>query len=606
MTGKKNRDNLLNLGRFFQKIRVGRGLTLQEVSGEWSAATLSRFERGELDISTQKMLELMTRVGIDELDFLEFYEANPSNFPLELQELIQMNNVGELERRKLGFTAAHPRQNSMTELARILFEAGQHWPDPNYRFSEKDEQILADRLAVPEHFSILELEIFKAIVGPASHELLTLLWHRTQRLKKDWWQHREMQVLLLWLGAIMDHDMTLVDRLETDLDVWFTNYRMNTRMVEFMPNWQYGHVVARWLRHPTVHNENKVHHIIADLRTMGVETDARWFELMLARTRGSQIFHSLNLIDHPKQLKLARTAGEVVRNRRQYLGVSRSDVAVAVSESSLGRFENGRTQLSAASMLQLCGDLALLPSQILTLPNRIDEHIPGEISLRSVFRQVTQIQTFGGNNDDILNLIHQFTTQLPGMPKSIVVIQNFVLRSAAGVEPNSDEEMRQQALQILVRLLQMNNWGALETHATEELTTWLSPEQLTMLFEKGKRVILKHPLTVGIDYYFSGLSKAIAQVVDHYSPNVGRTMLAQFKWVLTIPDPTPMRWQAAGTWYLANYVLAPTTANKNLVERYVHASLRVGHPDAIDHLKKLWLKRVPENFINDCVTAYRE
>ncbi|MEN2663038.1 helix-turn-helix transcriptional regulator, partial [Lacticaseibacillus paracasei] len=52
MTGKKNRDNLLNLGRFFQKIRVGRGLTLQEVSGEWSAATLSRFERGELDIST--------------------------------------------------------------------------------------------------------------------------------------------------------------------------------------------------------------------------------------------------------------------------------------------------------------------------------------------------------------------------------------------------------------------------------------------------------------------------------------------------------------------------------------------------------------------------
>ena len=103
MTMKHTSDNLLDLGRFFHERRGGRGLTLQEVSGEWSAATLSRFERGELDISTQKMLELMTMIGIDELDLLEFYEANPVNFPLQLQDLTQLNDVGELERRKAGF-----------------------------------------------------------------------------------------------------------------------------------------------------------------------------------------------------------------------------------------------------------------------------------------------------------------------------------------------------------------------------------------------------------------------------------------------------------------------------------------------------------------------
>ena len=95
MTMKHTSDNLLDLGRFFHERRVGRGLTLQEVSGEWSAATLSRFERGELDISTQKMLELMTRIGIDELDLLEFYEANPVNFPLQLQDLT-LRNTGQM------------------------------------------------------------------------------------------------------------------------------------------------------------------------------------------------------------------------------------------------------------------------------------------------------------------------------------------------------------------------------------------------------------------------------------------------------------------------------------------------------------------------------
>lgn len=605
MTMKHTSDNLLDLGRFFHERRVGRGLTLQEVSGEWSAATLSRFERGELDISTQKMLELMTMIGIDELDLLEFYEANPVNFPLQLQDLTQLNDVGELERRKAGFFAAHPKRNSMTELARILFEAAQHWPDPEFRFSDEDEQILADRLAVPERFSLLELELYKAIVGPASHELLVLLWQRAQSLQKDWWQFREVIELMLWLGALMDRDMDLVNGLEDELKNWFMPQQGRTRLVEFMPNWQFGRSTAHWLRHPSASNKNKTQQIINELRRMDVEVDARWFELMLAHTSEGRVHHNLKLKDHPKQLTVAHTAGEVVKFQREYLGVSRADLVMDASVTSLRRFENGQTQLSASSMLQLCGELALVPSQILTLPNQIDEHTPGEISLRAVFRQIKQHKTFGKNEADILTLIQRFTTQFPDMPASLVATQRFVLKVTAGFASHTDEKMHKQASLILARLLQMNHWGSLETHASEELANWLTPDQLVMLYEQGRRVILNHPLTVGVDYYFSGLNQAIAQVVDHYSLTVGRSFVTQFKWVLTIPDATPMRWQAAGTWYLANYLLEPTITNKTLVERYVHASLRVGHPDAIDNLKKLWVKRLPEDFINNFVLNYK-
>ncbi|MFT8774721.1 hypothetical protein [Lacticaseibacillus paracasei] len=39
----------------------------------------------------------------------------------------------------------------------------------------------------------------------------------------------------------------------------------------------------------------------------------------------------------------------------------------------------------------------------------------------------------------------------------------------------------------------------LETHASEELANWLTPDQSVMLYEQGRRVILNHPITMGID-----------------------------------------------------------------------------------------------------------
>ena len=63
----------------------------------------------------------------------------------------------------------------------------------------------------------------------------------------------------------------------------------------------------------------------------------------------------------------------------------------------------------------------------------------------------------------------------------------------------SDAAIPKQATLILARLLQMNHWRMLETHASEELADWLTPDQSVMLYEQGRRVILNHPITMGID-----------------------------------------------------------------------------------------------------------
>ncbi len=73
----------------------------------------------------------------------------------------------------------------MTKLASVLFDAGIHWPEAKYHFDAEAEQIIADRLTIPENLTPFEWEIQEAIMGPASHELLMLLWYRTDRMKHN-------------------------------------------------------------------------------------------------------------------------------------------------------------------------------------------------------------------------------------------------------------------------------------------------------------------------------------------------------------------------------------------------------------------------------------
>ncbi|MDG3062288.1 helix-turn-helix domain-containing protein [Lacticaseibacillus casei] len=599
---------LKRLGQYFRNRRVGRGLTLKDVSGNLSEATISRFERGELDISTGKALALMVRLGIDEYDLLTLYDSDPINFPLSLQEPIQMSDFRILNQREKAFFLAHPNQNEMTALARILFEAGKWWPDAHYRLTAEEEQMIADRMAVPERFDLLGLELYKAIVGPASHELLLLLRQRAKRVQSDWRALSFMQLLMLWLGALMNRDMALATVIETDLKPIIKQYHDTAQVIEFYPNWQYGLAVKRWLQAPTVANVARIQQIITDLRERNVETDARWFELMFARTQAGSVHHNPALKDRPKKIVLSRTGGEILKTRREYLGLTRADLKNILSVTALRRFESGQTQLSFGTWVRLCGELALVPSQVLSLPNQLDakhSRVPGSISLRATFKQVANIPMGSAHDIEAEKVIARFNGQLPELPKSILDTQQFILRSAAHLAPPTGVEMQKEASIILSHLLSMNEWGSLETHASAELVRWLQPAQLVMLFQKARRVIGKHPwTTVGVNYIFDGLNRAILQVVTEQPHDVGCSFLSEFKWLLTIGNPSPMRWQAMGSWLIGRYVTAPSSVSEEAVMHYVDQSLRVGHPDAIDKLKVLWHDELPTNFLDSFVRKF--
>jgi transcriptional regulator with XRE-family HTH domain len=59
-----NLNEQLSLGEFFRQMRVGQHVTLKQAAGSWSSSALSRFERGETDISVDRALDVMHNLGM--------------------------------------------------------------------------------------------------------------------------------------------------------------------------------------------------------------------------------------------------------------------------------------------------------------------------------------------------------------------------------------------------------------------------------------------------------------------------------------------------------------------------------------------------------------
>ncbi|WP_054749970.1 helix-turn-helix domain-containing protein [Lacticaseibacillus thailandensis] len=326
-----------------------------------------------------------------------------------------------------------------------------------------------------------------------------------------------MQLLMIWLGALMDRDMDLADAIAPELTSSFKVPRVKAALTEFLPNWQFGQAVYRWLHVPTADNSQRVVKIIQALRDLGVETDAHWFELMFNRVQVGKVYHNQHLVDHGVHIQHGDTAAAVVHNRRLQLHLSIREVARASSTSAIRRFESGQTRLSFGSLVRLTGELGLLVSQVLATPVPAGDGSPALLTLRTTFKRVN-----GLDRARALPIIEQFLQQQPYMPQKTERAERLILLAATKQGLVDDAETQQEATELAKGMLQMNLWGSLETHATIPLATILPPAQLSLLFKKGWRVLARHPYTVGANYYFWGMSDAIRRIVRNFDAEAAK------------------------------------------------------------------------------------
>lgn len=582
---------LEKLGAFFRATRLRRGLTLDEAGDGWSAATLSRFERGIIDIGSDRAITLMLRLGMNEKDLLELTEPNLANFPLNMQDAIQMNDRETISARYAAYQAAHPQETSVTKLAKVLFEAGLHWPDADYRLSVAGEQIVANRLSIPERFNLMEAEVLKAIAGPASHELLELLWTRTKRIPDDWRQVSEMQVLLIWLGALMNRDMELVDAIEPELQQFFTEWAKRPYIVEFYPNWHYGRRVAAWLRNPSSENRAAVEATIAALTNAGIVTDARWFQLMFARTQNGAVHHNDELVDKMLPLVTNDTAGAVMRARRKHLGLTVLDFKGIAAAATISRFEKNHNQMGFGALVEICAELCMLPSQVLVKLRQDEHNGNGTLTLAAATVEIDQTD---GNREAAAAVVAKFMAQFAEYSPKIAEKQQFVLRNRAGLGEEYRAEMFEAAPRLLKRLLSMQQWATLELKLTAELVDWLDCQQVGELLAHARQMLAASAEPVEHASFYVAANKAIQRASDQCTDAACHDLVDQLSFLTADPAPYPEAWLATGSWYIAQYSAQPDEQHLAQVEKYIAQTLAIGHPDAAANVLRFGAGKLPD------------
>ncbi len=154
-----------NYGEVLKKLRKDRNYTLKQISsGEISISQISRFERGETDLSIGKFIFILNKIGITIDEFMVYARD------YEKYDVVQMmskvvkyyyeNSIEgfreliELNQNKL---KENP-DNSLYPLYIILFK-GFICKINKTKLSDKDLQKIIDHLFVTENWGILELQL---------------------------------------------------------------------------------------------------------------------------------------------------------------------------------------------------------------------------------------------------------------------------------------------------------------------------------------------------------------------------------------------------------------------------------------------------------------
>lgn len=584
------------LGEFFRQFRVERGLTLKEAAGDWSASLLSRFERGQADISADKAIGLMHRIGLEPQDWLLLPEQ-PDQFPMTLELAVITNDIAGLEQREEAYFDHQSRSTTMTRLARVLFRAGKHWPEPDFRLSSAEEQLLADILTLPENLTLFENELRAAYLAPASHELLLLLWQRSERMNHNVRKlYRVKLGLSLFLGAVVDHDEDLMATIQPELAAALAEYGELSEYDDVQSLRRLITLLSAWVQKPDQATAAMIDELIADTLASGAVSQARYFTLLYQRAHYGKPYHNPALVDHPSSIAGPLShAGNVLRGRRLYLQLSRQDIALDNDESTIRRFEEGKTQLSFGNLVRLSGKLAVLPQTLLqstglSVKKRLPLH-----NLWVVRTELTGLLNAGAELSEIQALLHQYQTEHLSDPQPMQAAARFVLQATAqGVLPNIDlDEMATEAHRLLHQFGRANHWGMFEALCAGPIIPYLDDEELSYFADQLRRVMSKQANFLGLEFCYEAVIAVLHRAVDDLPRDEAIRLAAKFKWLWAIDDDDPSHWHVLGTLTIVTAVLQPTPVNQATVHDFLNRAKRTGHGKVAEQLQQAWGNQLP-------------
>ena len=167
----------MTTGYLYKKIRLERGLRIADVAGEISVSTVSKFENGHSEISADKLIKLLNKLGMDTSEFFEILDqAHTSNaistntsqrrFVQTLRQLGLEQDIDGLKRFRSQFTnqfqKTHRKLNKLREI--IISSIIMDTQDAHKLLSLSDSKYVSDYLLERDIWYKLEYVLYSDCV----------------------------------------------------------------------------------------------------------------------------------------------------------------------------------------------------------------------------------------------------------------------------------------------------------------------------------------------------------------------------------------------------------------------------------------------------------
>ncbi|MBJ6745990.1 Rgg/GadR/MutR family transcriptional regulator [Streptococcus sp. 121] len=152
-------------GRVFKMIRNSKNLSIREVAGQdISAAQISRFEKGENDISLSKFMACLQRMDVLLGEFWNFYhvyyqEEDP-RVTIDFNQALLNKNTSYFLNLQANYEEKYKTERRASDRVMIsVVQVMLNRCDERYLISEKDKEVIADYLMGISDWCLFELWI---------------------------------------------------------------------------------------------------------------------------------------------------------------------------------------------------------------------------------------------------------------------------------------------------------------------------------------------------------------------------------------------------------------------------------------------------------------
>lgn len=175
-----------NFGKTFKMIRCNKGFSLVEAArGVVSTQFLSKFEKGEADITVNKLNGLLNNILISWSEFMNYHDGNNldqlDTLAAKLVEIIFSNDHYELDKQAENHMNLYKENGTIKDLHLAIMIKGVYYPHIGKKLSEEDIQIVSDFLKKIDDWYYYENFLFGSMVNNLPKEEIIMYYKRVAK-----------------------------------------------------------------------------------------------------------------------------------------------------------------------------------------------------------------------------------------------------------------------------------------------------------------------------------------------------------------------------------------------------------------------------------------